>query len=131
MTSDSKKYDDECDYNYLIAYLSGTIKQTFYWHQQTRVESEHSALGDFYQSLDKKRDKLSEVLQGYDVQILYQVSNKPEIDYESCAVVMDYLRTCRDYMYDVCENCKKKDVELLIIKIIELISHTIYRLKLK
>ena len=114
-------------YSDFVSVLFQSRTQTHIWHLQTDSHAEHSALGDYYESIVDLTDALIEGLQGCYPRIT-GYTTKPLADWKQ-GQSLDYMRMIDEYITTNRTSMPSESwIQNSIDEIQQLVGRTIYKL---
>jgi hypothetical protein len=112
----------------MVSTLLHSQTQVHIFHLQTKSYSEHKALQNYYEGIDKLVDGIIESYQGkYDIINNYD-SVKTE-EYKSCDQVINYFKSLDSMIDNARKSVKESFIQNQIDTVQELIFSTIYKLR--
>jgi hypothetical protein len=112
----------------MVSTLLHSQTQVHIFHLQTKSYSEHKALQNYYEGIDKLVDGIIESYQGkYDIINNYD-SVKTE-EYKSCDQVINYFKSLDSMIDNARKSVKESFIQNQIDTVQELIFSTVYKLR--
>ena len=112
-----------------ISVLRNSSPQVHIFHNQTRVYSEHQALGGYYDDVLDIIDRITETYTALYGEIM-DYKSAPYINYTDKEQVITYFKTLYAYVQKERMVFKESFIQNIIDELSELIAQTVYRLNL-